>query len=123
MEPSEAVIQPPSKWLGIDHDHMCIIDKVDENLTDIQREEVIGETCFLCNADDKEKETEALKQCIEEKDKEIENLKKENLKLNSIVQSVSKIFNEDQIKRLQNPGSRSQWSDKTIQDSIGKSDF
>ena len=66
-----------------------------------------------------QRENYELKLKMKEKDKLIEELRKQNLKLNSIVQSVSKIFNEDQIKRLQNPGSRSQWSDKTIQYSIG----
>ena len=90
----------------------------------VQREETVGETCILCNnsvtnQQHLQRENEELKLKNEEKGKLIEELRKENLKLNTIVQSTSKIFNEDQLKRLQNPDSRSKWSDKTIQDSIG----
>ena len=55
---------------------------------------------------------------FDEKDVYIAQLEKENLLLKQKLLSVGKVFEDDQIHRLQNPSSRKPWSDKTLQKSM-----
>ena len=55
---------------------------------------------------------------IYDKDFEMELLQEENAALRSVVSGVGKIFRPDQLHRLQHPGTRAEWSKKTLQEAI-----